>query len=118
VKYASRPEISNRLPDSPDPIQGVRYQRDLINDKLDKLYEVEKHAGTEKARAGIQMREDALWRELQKKNATLDLYEETFRLSGNRRTCRACLSHFSDAHPGSLGDLCHLCAEAWSRPAK
>jgi hypothetical protein len=115
VIYASLP--TGGLPESPDPLQGVRYQRDLVAEKLDKLYEVERFAGTPKARAGIQIKEDALWRELQERNATLDLYEDSFSLSGSGCTCRSCLSHFSADHPdGSLGDLCHLCAEAWSRP--
>jgi hypothetical protein len=112
VVYAS-PTPSGVI-DSPDPLAGLKANRDRLSDRYDKKAADQKFAGA-KASAGAHRNLDHAYAELVAANERLDEREAAMIEAGNLLECASCGRDF---HRGesSFPDLCGPCERAWRFP--
>jgi hypothetical protein len=95
--------------DSPDPLAGLYAIRERLMKKLDHIEERKKYAGTERALAGAERNEDAVWRELQELNARIDERRANARAAGVMGLCTSCESEYDKSDPDAWASFCGQC---------
>lgn len=99
----------------PPTARLLHEQKTFLEDRIEKAYERQKFAGTEKAQRGADRHVDELFRELQRINEEISDLNFRLRESGNLARCRCGRTYYAPSSP--LGhSMCSVCVIQTSRP--